>query len=229
MGRMTSCPSGYSISEFARFSATVLPVTVMQSPWRRPASRSIFMSGIVPPILTNSAMTYFPLGLRSASTGTRFPISVKSSMDNSTSAECAIARRCSTALVEPPRAITTVMAFSKALRVMISRGRIPFSNKWSTAAPASKLSRFLSSLIAAWAELLGRLMPRASMADAMVLAVYIPPQDPAPGMAVSSTSCNSSSEYSPLACLPTASNTDTISRSFSSPFKVAHPGRIVPP
>ena len=35
------------------------------------------------------------------------------------SAACAIARRCNTALVEPPTAITTAIAFSKALRVMI--------------------------------------------------------------------------------------------------------------
>jgi hypothetical protein len=35
----------------------------------------------------------------------------------------AIASRCSTALVEPPSAMTTVIAFSKALRVMIWRGK----------------------------------------------------------------------------------------------------------
>ena len=34
----------------------------------------------------------------------------------------AMASRCSTALVEPPSAITTVIAFSKAARVMMSRG-----------------------------------------------------------------------------------------------------------
>jgi hypothetical protein len=30
----------------------------------------------------------------------------------------------------------------------------------------------------------GKLMPKASIADAIVLAVYIPPQEPGPGMAV---------------------------------------------
>ena len=48
-------------------------------------------------------------------------------MVNGTPAEWAMARRCKTALVEPPTAITTVMAFSKALRVMMSRGSIFFS------------------------------------------------------------------------------------------------------
>ena len=45
-------------------------------------------------------------------------------------------------------------------------------------------------------------MPMASMADAMVLAVYMPPQAPAPGQALRTMSWRSSSEmelamYSP--------------------------------
>jgi hypothetical protein len=49
-------------------------------------------------------------------------------------------------------------------------------------------SAFLCSEIAVWAELLGKLMPNASMADAIVFAVYMPPQEPGPGMAHASTS-----------------------------------------
>ena len=43
----------------------------------------------------------------------------KSSIVHATSAACAIARKCSTALVEPPTAMTTLIAFSIALRVTI--------------------------------------------------------------------------------------------------------------
>jgi hypothetical protein len=67
------------------------------------------------------------------------------------------------------------------------------------------------------------------MAEAMVLAVYMPPQEPSPGMAQLSTVSSSSSEYSPEACFPTASKTDTMSRSFCSPLMVAQPGKMVPP
>ena len=54
-------------------------------------------------------------------------------------------------------------------------------------------------------------------ANERVRFYVMPPQDPSPGMAFSSTACRSASEYSPLACFPTASKTETISRDFSSP------------
>ena len=111
--RITVCPAGYGGTS-ARFSASVRPVTVRQSPCSRPRSRSIFINGNSPPMATSSAMTCLPLGLRSANTGTRAPIRVKSSMSSGTSAACAMASRCSTALVDPPSAVTTVMAFSNA-------------------------------------------------------------------------------------------------------------------
>ena len=60
---------------------------------------------------------------------------------------------------------------------------MPRLSRASTAAPARWQSSFLALETAFWAELLGRLMPRASMALAMVLAVYMPPQEPGPGMA----------------------------------------------
>src|SRR5215469_18736306 len=94
-----------------------------------------------------------------------------------------MAKRCSTALVDPPRAITTVMAFSNASLVMISDGRIPRLSRFTTAAPAAAESFSFSFETAACAELLGRLIPNASIAEAIVLAVYIPPQEPGPGIA----------------------------------------------
>ena len=53
-----------------------------------------------------------PEVFRSQITGTFFLIRSKSSIVHSTSAAWAIARKCSTALVEPPVAITTAIAFS---------------------------------------------------------------------------------------------------------------------
>ena len=80
----------------------------------------------MPPTATSSLIRYFPLGLRSATTGTFLPMREKSSIVSLTSAAWAIASRCSTALVEPPSAMTTVMAFSNAFFVMMSRGLMPF-------------------------------------------------------------------------------------------------------
>ncbi len=138
---------------------------------------------------------------------------VKSSIFRFTLAACAIASRCSTALVEPPSAITTAMAFSNAFFVMMSRGRMPLATRFITASPARCESVFFSSEIAACAESCGRLMPSASIAEAMVLAVYIPPQEPGPGIAHFSTASRSSAVICPLASAPTDSNTDTTSRS----------------
>jgi hypothetical protein len=64
---------------------------------------------------------------------------------------------------------------------MISLGLISFSNK-ILAFPASRHSCFFSSLRAGL-ENYSKLIPKASMAEDMVLAVYIPPQAPAPGHA----------------------------------------------
>ena len=61
------------------------------------------------------------------------------------------------------------------------RRLIPCCSRCSTAAPASKQSRSLSSDIAACAELFGKLIPSASIAEAMVFAVYIPPHEPSTG------------------------------------------------
>ena len=49
------------------------------------------------------------------------------------------------------------------------------------------------------AELLGRLSPIASIAQAIVLAVYIPPHEPGPGIAQRSISPSWASLIAPLA------------------------------
>ncbi len=55
-------------------------------------------------------------------TGTFLRMRSKSSMDQSTPAVWAMARKCSTALVEPPVAMITATAFSMAFLVTMSRG-----------------------------------------------------------------------------------------------------------
>ena len=64
-------------------------------------------------------MWYLPCGFMSAMCGTRAPTRLKSSSSSSTPASCAMASRWSTALVEPPTAMVTAIAFSNASLVMI--------------------------------------------------------------------------------------------------------------
>ena len=67
----TTSPSGAGGSSASRFSATVRPVTVRQSPCSRPASSSSRITTGTPPIRSRSAMWYLPWGLVSARWGTR--------------------------------------------------------------------------------------------------------------------------------------------------------------
>ena len=95
-------PSGAGGSRAARFSATVRPVTVRQSPCSSPASSSSRMTTGTPPMRSRSTMWYFPWGLVSARWGTRAATLLKSSSARSTRASLAMASRWSTALVDPP-------------------------------------------------------------------------------------------------------------------------------
>jgi hypothetical protein len=65
------------------------------------------------------------------------------------------------------------MAFSNAARVMISRGRMFFSSRFLIVAPTESASAIFSGYSAGNEEDPGRHMPRASIAEAIVLAVYI--------------------------------------------------------
>ena len=81
-----------------------------------------------PPMRSTSNITCLPNGLTSARCGTFGADPVKSASEQSTPASWAMASRCSTALVEPPNAITTAMAFSNASLVRMSRAVIPRRN-----------------------------------------------------------------------------------------------------
>ncbi len=63
------------------------------------------------------------------------------------------------------------------------------------------------------------------MAEAIVLAVYMPPHEPAPGHACCSRSARSASPSVPAACFPTASKTETMSTGWPRQM----PGMMVPP
>ncbi len=67
----------------------------------------------------------------------------------------------------------------------------------TTAAPARWQSSRFWLEIASCAELFGKLMPIASIAEAMVLAVYMPAHAPGPGIAVRSTNFSCCSDTVP--------------------------------
>ena len=138
-GTITSCPS-FKSGQASKFSANVLPVTVMQDPSIKPFAMRYFNTAGVPPTLCTSSMTYFPLGFKSAMNGVLSLTAWKSSKVKLIPHACAIAIKCNTAFVLPPRAITIVIAFSKAARVMMSLGFKSISNMCLIAFPAKKHS-----------------------------------------------------------------------------------------
>jgi hypothetical protein len=82
---------------------------------------------------------------------------------------------------DPPKAITTAMALSKASRVRMSRAVMPRRNNSTTASPERRANPSRRASTAGGAALPGSDMPSASPALAIVLAVYMPPQAPCPG------------------------------------------------
>ena len=190
----------------ARFSAIVAPVTVSASPCSSPASSSAFITTGTPPTRSTVDITCRPNGLTSARCGTRSPIRLKSSSSSGTPASQAMASRCSTALVDPPNAITTAIAFSNASRVRICRAVMPLSSSPTTASPDARAMPSRRRSTAGGLAEPGSAMPSASAALAIVLAVYMPPQAPSPGQIARSMASTSSREISPRAHAPTASN-----------------------
>jgi hypothetical protein len=103
------------------FSFIVLPVTVRQSPCMRPSFTRMRMSGTVPPIFDEVVHEVFAAGFQVGQHGVFLPMRTKSSMPSFTPALCAMAMRCNTAFVLPPSVMMSVMAFSNASFVMMSR------------------------------------------------------------------------------------------------------------
>src|SRR6478736_8177176 len=87
----------------------------------------------------------------SAITGVRREMRSNSSIASGTPKACAVARRCSTALVDPPVAITPVIAFSKLRFVTMSRGARPAFTSSTASLPHSNAA---SPLLASMAGML---------------------------------------------------------------------------
>ncbi len=97
------------------FCATVNPETVVASPWSRGMSSCRIAE--TPPALSKSAKVNGPAGFSRQMYGVCLLIKSKSSSERLISTSRAIAIKCRIALVDPPNAIRTLMAFSNAPRV----------------------------------------------------------------------------------------------------------------
>ena len=93
----------------------------------------------IPPILCTSSITYFPLGLRSAINGMRSDTDWKSSIVRLMPTECAIAMRCNTAFVEPPRIIVNTC---RAIKLLSESGKKV--NNWIGHGPLHSQKQLLS-------------------------------------------------------------------------------------
>ena len=91
----------------------------------------------------------------------------------------------------------------------MSEGFISLSRRFIIAWPESIQSFCLSSEVASWLLLPGKLIPSASIADAIVFAVYIPPHEPGPLTEIFSTWIKSDSSNSPFENSPVFSQTVT--------------------
>ena len=94
-----------------------------------------------------------------------------------------------------------------------------------TLLPAQRQSSVRSLAMAGIEALNGSAMPSASLAQAIVFAVYMPPHEPSPGQAAHSSSYCSASVMRPASTAPTLSKTSWIVTSLS----FHRPGMIVPP
>jgi hypothetical protein len=95
-------------------------------------------------------------------------------------------------LVEPPVAATLAMPFSSAARVTIDDGRTSRRTRSMTSSPVRRAAASLAGSSAGMPFKPAGDSPMNSMIVLIVLAVYWPPQAPAPGQATFSISCSSS-------------------------------------
>ena len=111
----------------------------------------------------------------------------------------------------------------------MSRAVMPRRSKLTTASPerCAQLSRRRSA--DGGDALPGKLMPSASAIEAIVFAVYIPPQAPSPGQIAFSMRSRSSRDILPALQAPTASKASIMVTSFSVPSsRRTQPGAIEP-
>ena len=126
--------------------------------------------------------------------GTRRDSRSMSAMVKSTPPSCAAASRCSTVLVDPPIAMSRLIAFSKAAKLAMPRGSaVASSSSYQRRArstmtwPASRNSLSRSACVARVEPLPGSDRPNASVRQFIELAVNMPEQEPQVGQADRST------------------------------------------
>src|SRR5215471_2670581 len=100
-------------------------------------------------------------------------------MVSSTQSSRAMASRCSTALVDPAVAMTTVAALRNAVLVMICDGRRSAARAATAAAPVRRARSVRSADTAGADASPGSVMPSTSAHMDIVLAVYMPAHEPA--------------------------------------------------
>ena len=154
-------------------------------------------------------------------------------MVKSISPSCAAASRCSTVLVEPPIAMSRVIAFSNAWKLAMVRGSaLASSSSYQRRArstirwPASTNSWRRSAWVATIVPLPGSDRPSASVRQFIELAVNMPEHEPQVGHAERSISLTSSS----LTALSAAATIASIRSTFLIlPFALTLPASIGPP
>ena len=143
-----------------------------------------------------------PAGRISAICGVRREIRSMSARPKSIPASPASAGRCRQALVEPPRAAATAIAFSNDAFVRIDDGVRSCSSASTRTAAARRTIRSRPGSVAGGEAMPGTVRPSASATLAIVLAVYMLAQEPAPGSATHSSSVRSSRLMRPVAWAP---------------------------
>ena len=132
--------------------------------------------------------------------GVAAEIALRRSRGKATPASWAMARPWRTVLVEPPMAMSRVIAFMKAALDAMERGSTELSSlsyhAWAKATmscAACSKRRVLRAWVAITVPLPGSASPRASLRQFIELAVNIPEQDPQVGHAKRSTRSTSAS------------------------------------
>ncbi len=148
-------------------------------------SSSVMTTG-TPPTSYRSVSGRGPEGASFTRCGVRALAASQSSIVMGWPASRATAVRCSTVLVEPPKAMSHSMALWMAASLTMSRAQIPCSKSSITFMPACFARRMRSEYTAGMVPLPGSAMPRASVRQFMEFAVNMPEQLPQVGHAVSS-------------------------------------------
>ena len=133
----------------------------------------------------------------SISTGVLRPMASKSSSDTRYPTRPAMAVRWMSALVDPPQACTTRRALSIERRLMIWVGRRPSAASCTARLPVCSASRRRSACTAGTQAAPGSIMPIASAANDIVLAVPITEQVPTVGANRLLTWASSATSMSP--------------------------------